>query len=513
MTTRPRTTAKTIKGIKPLPWLVLAWSLTVEARDIDYIDIDLDDIRERLGERVTTRIEARVRSQVRARVRHSLEDRVNDAVMDNIVDQVSESVTAATARPDSAVIEFIKPLRSRASVRDTTLRTIEHTDTDRLIESQLERAQSQIQHALSTEQDNSGNAALTDEWLIMTDELTLQELIAQGYVIGSVESLAGLGYVLGTVKAPGSFAPDSLSAVQVVDDPQVIVDLNHVYLPQTRAPGHRSANRVIHQQRSLKSSGDHPKGWTKIGMIDSSIDTGHSVFVHSTINEQAFTPREGGKSLQHGTAIASLLVGQSEQFTGLSPGSHLYNGVVFATDEQGREFSTTAAIVRAINWLATNGVRLINMSLAGPDNGILRQAIKSACNRGIVVVTAAGNAGPASKPLFPAAYDCTLAVTAVDTDGRAYHRANQGNYIDYALPGVDIRHATENDSFSESSGTSFAAAQLTGLIASELPQTALTVEEVKTRLNYRATDIGEAGRDPVYGQGVIGSTRTARLPD
>ena len=246
-------------------------------------------------------------------------------------------------------------------------------------------------------------------------------------------------------------------------------------------------------------------------MIDSSIDTSHAVFSASHIREKAFTPKKGRKSFLHGTAIASILVGDSNQFHGLSPTSQLYNGVVFATDEIGREFSTTAAIIRAINWLATMEVKLINMSLAGPDNAILRKAINSACSRGIVIVTAAGNAGPASRPLYPAAYDCTLAVTAVDDNGKPFHRANRGNHIDYALTGIDVRHASPNNSYSKSSGTSFAAAKLTGLIVTKLSQNTLSVEAVRAHLKPLATDIGQAGKDPVFGQGFIRSMETANL--
>jgi minor extracellular protease Epr len=245
-------------------------------------------------------------------------------------------------------------------------------------------------------------------------------------------------------------------------------------------------------------------------MIDSSIDQSHSVFRNSRISESLFTPRGFDRTSQHGTAIASILVGSSETYNGMSPASNLYNGVVFATDEFGREFSTTASIVRAINWLAENNVRLINMSLAGPDNAILRRAIGSACARGITLVTAAGNAGPASPPLFPAAYDCTIAVTAVDNDGAPYHRANRGKHIDYALPGINIRHAAEEGTFRESSGTSFAAALLSGLISTRLPTTLGQVSEVKVRLNALATDLGQPGHDPVYGQGAIYSPSTAR---
>ena len=501
-----------IRPAKLAGLFLLACSLSVEAVDIENIYIEIDDIRERLTERLTTQVEERVRSQVRARVKHSVEDRINDVVMETIAGQVGSTIATPLPRRDKAVTEYISPLQARARIFDQVDITEPAVDVDRLIDSQLNRVRNQIDLILNTVQDHAGNSALTNEWLIMTDDVTLSRMIGEGYLIKNIEELTGLGYVLGTVQAPGSFSPKNIAAVQVVYDPLIVVDLNHVYLPQRRPDESLSGTAASTPQRPLPVHDDNT-AWSRIGMIDSSINTSHSVFAASHINEQAFTPRKGDKSLQHGTAIASILVGQSNQFRGLSPRSHLYNGVVFATDELGREFSTTAAIVRAINWLATSDVKLINMSLAGPDNAILRQAINSACARGIVIVTAAGNAGPASNPLFPAGYDCTIAVTAVDDNGKPYHRANRGDHIDYALPGIDVRHASDGDSFDDSSGTSFAAAQLTGLIATELAQTALSFEEVKARLNHLATDIGRTGRDPVFGQGLIRSTARASISD
>jgi hypothetical protein len=370
----------------------------------------------------------------------------------------------------------------------------------------MQAVEDEIEVALETMLDREGNEAISEEWLVLADIETLHSLENKGYTIASIEKLDGLGYFMGTVRAPATYDPagENLAAVEVLSSPRVAVDLNHVYMPQNTGLAHNSDAMSADYGSSTTSA------WKQIGMIDSSIDTNHAVFKNSEISESAFTPRGRKTTTAHGTAIASILVGESDSFHGFSPSSKLFNGVVFATDDEGREFSTTAAIVRALNWLAEQQVNIINMSLAGPDNAILRKAVESACSRNITLITSVGNAGPAAKPLYPAAYDCTIAVTAVDANGNPYHRASRGNHVDFALPGVDIAHAQSGDLYTTSSGTSFAAAILSGTVISNMPAL-LAPEEVRQRLKASALDLGAAGNDSIFGHGLIRIPVTARI--
>ncbi len=78
------------------------------------------------------------------------------------------------------------------------------------------------------------------------------------------------------------------------------------------------------------------------------------------------------------------------------------------------------------------------MSLAGADNAVLREAVRRVAARGIVVVAAAGNGGRNDRRPTRPRTSAALGVTAVSADRRVYWRANQGDYIDYALPGVNV---------------------------------------------------------------------------
>jgi subtilisin family serine protease len=102
-------------------------------------------------------------------------------------------------------------------------------------------------------------------------------------------------------------------------------------------------------------------------------------------------------------------------------------------------------------------------------------------------------------------------VTADDRRGSVYRRAGQGPYVDLAAPGVEVWTAASVKEARPKTGTSFATPFVTAAIASLLAANPdLTAEEVTTRRAASARDLGEAGRDPVFGNGVIQIARSCR---
>lgn len=87
---------------------------------------------------------------------------------------------------------------------------------------------------------------------------------------------------------------------------------------------------------------------------------------------------------------------------------------------------------------------MIQISMTGPPNRLLETAVRTLHERGIGIVAAAGNGGPAAAPAFPAAYDTVVSVTAIDQDLRAYRLANRGDYIAFSSPGVGVWSAAKN---------------------------------------------------------------------
>ena len=93
---------------------------------------------------------------------------------------------------------------------------------------------------------------------------------------------------------------------------------------------------------------------------------------------------------------------------------------------------TTFTILKSLDWSAAKGARVINMSFAGPRDAVLEKAFVAARQKGIVLIAAAGNAGPKSPPLYPAADPNVIAVAATDAQDRIFPASNRGPHISRA---------------------------------------------------------------------------------
>ena len=189
---------------------------------------------------------------------------------------------------------------------------------------------------------------------------------------------------------------------------------------------------------------------------------------------------------------------------GLIPGGKLI--AVDAFHRAGRQDDRSAAfdLARALDLLVGRQVQVINLSLAGPPNLLLEQAVKKAGERGIIMVAAAGNDGPRAEPAYPAAYEEVIAVTATDRRKRPYRRAGRGEHIDFAAPGVAVWTAASVSGARPKTGTSFAAPFVTAAVAMmKASEADLAPELLRDRLTGHAEDLGEPGKDPVFGWGLL----------
>ena len=223
---------------------------------------------------------------------------------------------------------------------------------------------------------------------------------------------------------------------------------------------------------------------------------------------------------RHGTAVAAILLGSAESRSpGLLPDATVIAVDAFHRSGSRDERSDVFTLVRAMDLLAENRVSVINFSLAGPPNQLLEAMTRRLADTGIVLVAAAGNAGPRAEPAYPAAYPDVIAVTAVDRNGNAYRRAGRGAHIDLAAPGVDVWTAASIRGARTRTGTSFAAPFVTAAVA--LAQMRLNLkghDEIAGALAKNARDLGAPGRDDIFGHGLLqalGTCRSAtqRTPD
>jgi hypothetical protein len=278
------------------------------------------------------------------------------------------------------------------------------------------------------------------------------------------------------------------------------VDLNHFYMAGTPDPD-QGVNEGLPPRAAMAYPEDMTDLSLRIGMIDSKVDTTHPALSGDRIHSQSFVSEGAEMPDFHGTAIASIIVADSPDYRGLAPNAEVYAAAVFEQDEERGEIASTVSLVRALDWLITSGVDVVNVSLAGPPNRLLEAALKRAKQQDVIVLAAAGNGGPVAKPMYPAAYDTVVAVTAVDVGGQVFRLANRGSYLDLSAPGVGLMHALAGGGYAASSGTSFAvpfAATAAARLKYLQPE-----DNVLDLLIRSATDLGPPGRDEIYGYGLL----------
>lgn len=207
----------------------------------------------------------------------------------------------------------------------------------------------------------------------------------------------------------------------------------------------------------------------------------------------------------HGTAVAALLVGDpASRSPGLVPGARVVAVDAFHR-RQGDERADVFTLIKGLTQLSERGADVINLSLTGPQNSALEEVIDElTTDENIIVVAAVGNAGAQAEPLFPAAYDSVIAVTAVDQNLRVYRRAVNGGHVDLAAPGVDVWTAASISGVRTKTGTSFAVPFVTAAVAMLRGQNPdLTTQQAIEALSLSARDLGAPGHDAVFGHGLI----------
>ena len=162
----------------------------------------------------------------------------------------------------------------------------------------------------------------------------------------------------------------------------------------------------------------------------------------------------------------------------------------------------------------SQGARIVNMSFAGPHDPSLERALKAAYDKGIVLIAAAGNAGPKSPPLYPGADPNVIAVTATDVDDKLFTGANRGKYVAVAAPGVDILVPAPDGAYQLTTGTSVAAAEVSGIVALLLERNPrLTPADVRRILTASAKRLGAGDRDDNFGSGLVDPLRALQSAD
>lgn len=355
----------------------------------------------------------------------------------------------------------------------------------------------------------SGDGGSRDEIVLsLPAGQPLSAIEALGYsVLGARENVALNRRLLRLQVPAGRSIPQARSELAALV-PGSTADINHVY----RTDEFLCADGSCAAQEMIGWSGWPSAFAPTIGMIDTGINVDHEALRGQKLKVfQVDLNERNAADRQHGTAIAALLVGRLDSRTpGLLPNARLVAVEAFHSGRGGSQ-ADAFSLANAVDILMSEGVSVINLSFSGPENLVLREITEQAARRSIALVAAAGNGGAGAKPAYPAAWPHVVAVTAVDSRGRIYRQANQGPYISLAAPGVGVWTAASISGGRLKSGTSYAAPFVTAALAVQrLRDKGRPLASTIAGMIDCAQDLGKAGFDPVYGNGMVSAPGTCK---
>lgn len=351
----------------------------------------------------------------------------------------------------------------------------------------------------------NGDPVIEREWLVLATADLQTTLRALGANVVDEKKLSALGMTLLRFRVPEQL--DSREQLEKHLPAHIHGSLSRHFVYRAQASTKEAEPR--HSDAQLQQA-----KWcdaeVKIGMVDTKIMADHAAFAHQPITQKTFTDARLEQPVAHGTAVAGLLVGRSKHYASLLPNARLYNGAVFYRQDALHQGAALMPLLEALNWLAEAQVKVINVSLTGPNSPLFAQAVKQLANKGVVLVAAAGNNGPLAPAVYPAAYEDVIGVTAVAADQSIYRWANHGDYIEFASLGVRITTARRDGNTGFESGTSMAAPVVAAAAACWLENNSgASLAALRSFLQGSAEDLGETGHDSVFGHGLIATKQRA----
>ncbi|OWU78058.1 peptidase S8 [Marinibacterium profundimaris] len=314
---------------------------------------------------------------------------------------------------------------------------------------------------------------------------------AEGFTPREVTRLGGIGLWMLRFEIPQPLdGPGAIAALETIE-PGSTAGVNHAY----RTAAVSSTDRLDYASALMNWPETACPAAGPIGMLDTGVDSALAQATGARILGESFA-RGAPAPSRHGTDVAALLV-DPRRLTGAT----LYAADVIGTSARGQQEAGVDSLLKALDWLAAQDVRLVNISLAGPYNKLLDRGVDRAVAEGMTLVAAVGNDGAGAAPRYPAALPNVIAVTAVDADRRIYRRAVRGPHVDAAAPGVDIYVDEGGGHFV--SGTSMAVPFVTARIAADPGLYTAPTAMIRRRLQDSAQDLGPPGRDTVYGAGLV----------
>lgn len=278
--------------------------------------------------------------------------------------------------------------------------------------------------------------------------------------------------------------------------------------PATAAP----ASHAPHDQLAplaAAAAWQHSTGaGVVVAVLDSGVDAEHPDLAGRVLPGRDYVDGSTDGRVDpvgHGTTVASLVAGGGDPATGLAPDATILP--VRVLDEQNR-YRDAATVARGVIWAVDQGAQVINLSLGGArESESLADALAYAMDHDVVVVACTGNdTGDHTEVWYPAREPGVVAVSGLifsNGQAAAWPESLTGPATVLAAPAVVIG-AQAGGGHRPVQGTSFSSAVVAGaaaLIRARWPE--LAAGNVVNRLVATADHAGRAGRDPIFGFGVV----------
>ncbi|MBL7192268.1 S8 family serine peptidase, partial [bacterium] len=217
----------------------------------------------------------------------------------------------------------------------------------------------------------------------------------------------------------------------------------------------------------------------------------------------------------HGTAMSGIAAAEFDNgigIAGIAP-----NALIMPLRAASADLFTETAVVAAILYAVEEGADVLNMSFGTEVNSPLLQDIMAyAAGNDVVLVASAGNYG-GEVIFYPAAYDQTISVGAVDASDIIADFSYRGETMDIVAPGVGLISTTLNGGYGLTmeggTGTSFAVPLVAGaaaLIKGQHPN--YSAEEIKGVLLASAEDLYAPGWDTLSASGRLDVKSASMIP-
>ena len=250
----------------------------------------------------------------------------------------------------------------------------------------------------------------------------------------------------------------------------------------------------------------------KVAVLDTGIFGAHPDLAVNYKGGISFVPGETTPVdfNSHGTHCAGTIAAaiNGVGVVGVAPAAYLYAVKVLSRTGSGN----WSYLIAGIDWCIKNRMKVLSMSLGGPA---APSALEAMCNaawsKGLLLVAAAGNSGPAMGTVgFPAKYGSVIAVSAIDSANLIAGFSSRGPEVELCAPGVNVLSTLPGGGFGTKSGTSMACPHVSGVAAlawgAHRYNNNVTIRRL---LAWTADNLGIPGRDPLYGYGRVDAEQAA----